>query len=46
LILMIFVLARRRRVLGEHASGRLSQIMVAGAALISAALPVAYLFAN
>jgi NRAMP (natural resistance-associated macrophage protein)-like metal ion transporter len=46
LILMIFVLARRRQVLGEHASGRLSQIMVAGAALISAALPVAYLFAN
>lgn len=46
LIVMIFVLARRRRVLGEHASGRLSQTMVAGAALISAALPVAFLFAG
>ena len=45
LILMIFVLARRRHVLGEYTSGALSQVMVAGAALISAALPVAFLFA-
>ena len=46
LILMIFVLARRRHVLGEHSSGQLSQVLVAGAALISAALPVAFLFAG
>ncbi len=46
LILMIFVLARRRQVLGEHTSGKLSQTMVAGAAIASATLPVLYLFAR
>ena len=46
LILMIFILARRPQVLGEHASGKLSQTMVAGAAIASATLPVLYLFAR
>lgn len=46
LILMIFVLARRRSVLGANASGPLSQAVVLCAALLSAALPVAYLFAR
>ena len=46
LILMIFLLSRKRALMGEHASGPLSQVVVLGAALLSAALPVAYLFAR
>ncbi|MEY2968730.1 MAG: Divalent metal cation transporter MntH [Actinomycetota bacterium] len=46
LILMIFLLSRKRTLMREHASGPLSQIVVFGAALLSAALPVAYLFAR
>jgi len=46
LIVMIFLLARKRSLLGSHASGRLSQVVVALAALLSAALPVLYLFAR
>ena len=46
LILMIFVLSRRASVLGERRSGRLSQTVVLGAALISAVLPAVYFFAR
>lgn len=46
LILMIFVLSRRPSVLGERRSGRLSQVAVLGAAVISAALPAVYFFAR
>jgi Mn2+/Fe2+ NRAMP family transporter len=46
LILMIFLLSRKRALMGEHASGPLSQVVVLGAALLSAALPMAYLFAR
>lgn len=46
LIFMIFLLARKRSVLGVHASGKLSQLVVAGAAVLSAALPILYLFAR
>lgn len=46
LIVMIFLLARKRSLLGPHASGPLSQVVVALAALLSAALPVLYLFAR
>jgi NRAMP (natural resistance-associated macrophage protein)-like metal ion transporter len=46
LILMILLLSRKRALMGEHASGPLSQVVVLGAALLSAALPVAYLFAR
>ena len=46
LIVMIWVLSRRRTVLGEHASGRVSSSLVAAAALTSALLPVLYLFAR
>ena len=46
LIVIIFLLARRRNVLGEHASGRLSQATVVAAAVLSAALPILYLLAR
>ena len=46
LIVIIFLLARRRNVLGEHASGRLSQATVVAAAVLSAALPLLYLLAR
>lgn len=46
LIVMIFLLARKRSLLGAHASGPLSQVVVALAALLSAALPILYLFAR
>lgn len=46
LIVMIFLLSRKRSLLGANASGWLSQVVVLGAALLSAALPVAYLFAR
>ena len=46
LIVMILLLSRRAHVLGEHTSGRVSQTMVACAALASTLLPVLYLLAN
>ena len=46
LIAMIFLLARKRSLLGSYASGPLSQVVVALAALLSAALPILYLFAR
>ena len=46
LIVMIWVLARRREVLGEHISGRVSSTLVACAAVTSAALPVLYFVAR
>lgn len=46
LIIMIFLLSRQRSLLGANSSGPLSQAVVLGAAVLSAALPVAYLFAR
>lgn len=46
LIVMIFLLARKRSLLGSRASGPLSQLVVALAAILSAALPILYLFAR
>ena len=46
LIAMIWVLARRKSVLGDHASGRVSSVLVAAAALLSALLPILYFFAT
>jgi NRAMP (natural resistance-associated macrophage protein)-like metal ion transporter len=45
LIVMILLLSRRRHVLGEHVSGRVSTSLVAIAALVSTALPLVYFFA-
>lgn len=44
LIVMILLLSRRASILGEHASGRLSQSLMAIAVLVSTGLPVLYLF--
>ena len=46
LIAMIWLLSRRKHVLGEHVSGRISQTLVATAAIVSALLPVLYFFAR
>jgi NRAMP (natural resistance-associated macrophage protein)-like metal ion transporter len=46
LIVMILMLARRKDVLGEHASGRVSQSFVALAAIVSTALPLLYVIAK
>lgn len=46
LIVMILVLSRRTDVLGDKQSRRLSQMFVAAAAVVSTALPAAYLFAR
>ena len=46
LIAMIWLLSRRKHVLGEHVSGRISQTLVAMAAIVSALLPVLYFFAH
>lgn len=43
LIVMIWILSRRRSVLGERRSGRLSSTFVGLAALVSATLPIVYL---
>jgi hypothetical protein len=43
---MIFLLSKRKHVLGEHVSGRVSQTLVAMAAIVSALLPVLYFFAR
>ena len=44
LIVMIWMLSRRQSILGEHASGRLSQSFMALAVLVSTGLPILYLF--
>lgn len=46
LIVMIYLLSRKRSLLGANASGPVSQTVVLGAALLSATLPIAYLFAR
>ncbi|MEY3266971.1 MAG: hypothetical protein RJA15_1417, partial [Actinomycetota bacterium] len=46
LIVMITVLSRRKHVLGDHVSGRVSTSLTVIAAFISAALPILYLFAK
>jgi Mn2+/Fe2+ NRAMP family transporter len=46
LIVMITVLSRRKHVLGDHVSGRLSTSLTVIAAFISAALPILYLIAK
>jgi len=43
LIVVILLLSRRRNVLGEHTSGRVSSTLVGTAALISAVIPLLYL---
>ena len=45
LIVMIMVLSRRKHVLGDHVSGRVSTTLTAIAAVVSTALPVLYFFA-
>lgn len=46
LIVMILLLSRRRHVLGEHMSGRISTGLVVTAAFVSTALPAVYFFAS
>jgi Mn2+/Fe2+ NRAMP family transporter len=45
LIVMIMVLSRRKHVLGNHVSGRVSTTLTAIAAVVSTALPILYFFA-
>jgi NRAMP (natural resistance-associated macrophage protein)-like metal ion transporter len=46
LIVMILILSRRKHVMGEHTSGRISTSFVAVAAALSSALPILYFFAQ
>jgi NRAMP (natural resistance-associated macrophage protein)-like metal ion transporter len=46
LIVMILLLSRRKHVLGEHTSGKISQFGLGMAALVSATLPIAFIFAR
>jgi NRAMP (natural resistance-associated macrophage protein)-like metal ion transporter len=46
LIVMILILSRRKHVMGEHTSGRVSTTLVAVAVAVSSALPLAYFFAK
>ena len=46
LIVMILVLSRRKHVMGEHTSGRISTSFVAVAAALSSALPILYFIAK
>ena len=46
LIVMILILSRRKHVMGEHTSGRISTLFVAVAAALSSSLPVLYFFAR
>jgi NRAMP (natural resistance-associated macrophage protein)-like metal ion transporter len=46
LIVMILILSRRKHVMGEHTSGRVSTTLVAVAAAVSSVLPLAYFFAK
>ena len=43
LIVVMLILARSRRTLGEHRSGRLSSALVLATIIASVALPIAYL---
>ena len=46
LIVMILILSRRKHVMGEHTSGRISTAFVAIAAALSSALPALYFIAK
>lgn len=46
LIVMILLLSRRASVLGEHASGKLSQSLMVTAAIVSTVLPMLYFVAK
>ncbi len=46
LIVMILILSKRRNVLREHVSGRVSTLLVGLAATVSAVLPALYVFAS
>jgi Mn2+/Fe2+ NRAMP family transporter len=46
LIVMILILSRRKHVMGEHTSGKVSTSFVAAAAALSSSLPVLYFFAR
>ncbi len=46
LIVMILILSRRKHVMGEHTSGRISTSFVAVAALLSSTLPILYFIAK
>jgi Mn2+/Fe2+ NRAMP family transporter len=46
LIVMILILSRRKHVMGEHTSGRVSTTLIAVAAAVSSVLPLAYFFAK
>ena len=46
LIVMILILSRRKHVMGEHTSGKVSTSFVAMAAVLSSSLPVLYFFAR
>jgi len=46
LIVMILLLSRRKHVLGEHVSGRVSQTLVTMAAIASTVLPILYFVAH
>jgi Mn2+/Fe2+ NRAMP family transporter len=46
LIVMILLLSRRKHVLGEHTSGKISQSIVSFTAIASALLPIAYILAR
>jgi Mn2+/Fe2+ NRAMP family transporter len=46
LIVMILILSRRKHVMGEHTSGKVSTSFIAAAAALSSALPVLYFFAR
>lgn len=46
LIVMILILSRRKHVMGEHTSGRISTSFVAVAAVLSSALPILYFIAK
>lgn len=46
LIVMILILSRRKHVMGEHTSGRISTSFIAVAALLSSTLPILYFIAK
>jgi NRAMP (natural resistance-associated macrophage protein)-like metal ion transporter len=46
LIVMILILSRRKQLMGEHTSGKISTTFVAAAAALSSALPVLYFIAK
>ena len=46
LIVMILILSRRKHVMGEHTSGRISVAFVTTAAIVSSTLPILYFIAK